>query len=189
MISGRCFFPGKKEAQKMTRNVAVLRFVFFCLFFAIGSGAMTLAILAGEINDYYRSKDLLAVTQRQIENIKNLTAQYDAQLRQIEKNPNTLSRLRQVTLGEKPHAEDTVFPRASELDAAAAALFEDRQTPQLSPAVPRWPQRISHTKTRKALFLAGAILILLAFVFFGTQKPASVLKSDTDRSAGKQINC
>jgi len=164
----------------MTRSVAVLRFVFFCLFFAIGSGTMTLAILAGEINDYYRSKDLLAVTQRQIENIKNLTAEYDAQLRQIEKNPNTLSRLRQVTLGEKPQAEDTVFPKASELAAAAAALFEDRQTPQLSPAVPQWPQRISQTKTRKALFGAGAVLVLLAFVFFGTRKPASVLKSDTD---------
>ena len=129
----------------MTRSVAVLRFVFFCLFFAIGSGVMTLAILAGEINDYYRSKDKLAATQRQIENIKNLTAQYDAQLRQIEKDPNILSRLRQVTFGEKPHAEDTVFPKASELDAAAAALLEDRQTPQLSPAVPRWPQRISHS--------------------------------------------
>lgn len=169
----------------MTRSVAVLRFIFFCVFFGIGSGAMTLAILAGEINDYCRSKDRLAVTQRQIESIKTLTAQYDAQLRQIEKNPNTLSRLRQVTLGEKPHAEDTVFPKASELDAAAAALLEDRKTPQESPAVPRWPQRISHTKTRKALFLAGAVLVLLAFVFFGTRKPASILKSDTDRSAEK----
>ncbi len=170
----------------MTRSVTVLRFVFFCLFFAIGSGAMTLAILAGEINDYYRSKDRLTITQQQIENIKTLTSEYDARLRHIEKDPNILSRLRQVTFGEKPHAEDTVFPRASELDAAGAALLEDRQTPQLSPAVPRWPERISHTKTRKALFLAGAVLVLLAFVFFGTQKPASVLKSDTDRSAEKK---
>ena len=164
----------------MTRSVAVLRFIFFCVFFGIGSGAMTLAILAGEINDYYRSKDRLAVTQRQIENIKTLTAQYDAQLRQIEKDPNTLSRLKQVTFGEKPQAQDTAFPRASELEAAAAALFEDQKTPQLSRTVPQWAKRISHTKTRKALFLAGAVLILLAFVFFGTPKPASVLKSDTD---------
>ena len=164
----------------MTRSVTVLRFVFFCLFFAIGSGAMTLAILAGEINDYYRSKDMFEVTQQQIESIKSLTAQYDAQLRQIKKDPNTLSRLKQVTFGEKPRADDTAFPKASELDAAAAALLEDRQTPQEPPAVPQWTERISHTKTRKALFLAGAILVLLAFVFFGTPKPASVLKSDTD---------
>jgi hypothetical protein len=164
----------------MTRSVAVLRFVFFCLFFAIGFAAMTLGILAGEINDYYRSKDLLAVTQQQIESIKTLTAQYDAQLRQIEKDPNILSRLRLITFGEKPHAEDTVFPKASELDAAAAALFEDQQNREQPPAVPQWTERISHTKTRKALFLAGAVLVLLAFVFFGTPKPASVLKSDTD---------
>ena len=165
----------------MTRSVSVLRYLFFCLFFAIGSGAMTLAILAGEINDFYRSKDLLTVTQRQIESIKNLTAQYDAQLLQIEKDPNIiLSRLKLITIGEKPYAEDTAFPKASELDAAAAALLEDQQTPEQTPAVPQWTERISHTKTRKALFGAGAVLVLLAFVFFGTPKPASVLKSDTD---------
>ena len=164
----------------MTRSVAVLRFVFFCVLFAIGSGAMTLAIHAGEINDYYHSKDMLEVTQQQIESIKSLTAQYDAQLRQIERDPNTLSRLKQVTFGEKPHAEDTAFPKASELDAAAAALLEDQQNQEQPPAVPQWAQHISHTNTRKALFLAGAILVLLAFVFFGTRKPASVLKSDTD---------
>ena len=164
----------------MTRSVAVLRFVFFCLFFAIGSAAMTLAILADEINDYYHSKDLLSVTQKQIESIKSLTAQYDAQLRQIEKDPNTLSRLKLVTFGEKPHAEDTAFPKASELDAAAVALFEDQQAPQQPPAVPQWTERISHTKTRKALFGAGAVLVLLAFVFFGTPKPSTVLRSDTD---------
>ena len=167
----------------MTRSVTVLRFVFFCLFFAIGSAAMTLGILADEINDYYHSKDSLTAIQQQIENIKTLTAQYDAQLRQIERDPNTLSRLKQVTFGEKPQAEDTVFPKASELDAAAAALLEDQQNREQPPAVPQWAQRISHTKTRKALFLAGAALVLLAFVFFGTQKPASIFKSDTDRSA------
>lgn len=156
----------------MTRSVAVLRFVFFCIFFAIGSAAMTLGILAGEINDYYHSKDLLTATQQQIENIKTLTAQYDAQLHQIQKDPNILSRLKLVTIGEKPHARDTVFPKASELDAAAAALLEDQQNTQEPPAVPQWTKRISHTNTRKALFGAGAILVLLAFVFFGTPKPA-----------------
>lgn len=172
----------------MTRSVAVLRFVFFCLFFAIGTAAMALGILAGEINDYYHSKDKLTATQKQIENIKSLTAEYDAQLHEIENDPNILSRLRLITFGEKPRAEDTVFPRASELDAAAAVLLEDQKTPQSPPAVPRWSERISHTKTRKALFGAGAFLVLLAFVFFGTPKPASVLRSDTDRSAEKQIN-
>jgi hypothetical protein len=162
----------------MSRTQVVLRYIFFCLFFAIGSGAMTLAILAGEINDYYHSKDLLTETLQQIESIKSLTAQYDAQLSQIEKDPNILSRLKLVTIGEKPHAEDTVFPKASELDAAAAALFEDQKNTEQLPDVPQWTQRISHTKIRKALFGAGAVLVLLAFVFFGTTKPAFVPKSD-----------
>lgn len=160
-----------KEGLLMTRTHAFIRYIFFCIFFAIGTGAMTLAILAEELNDYFQSRALLAKTLSDTKKIEFLTADYKAQLKQIENDPNILARLRHITFGEKLEAQDTVFPEASELNAASAVLSANDIGPKDQQGVPQWLQRCSHPKIRIGLFFAGAALVLLSFVFFGIPKP------------------
>ena len=42
--------------------MSFLRFVLFCVFFAVGTAAIALSIQADEIQNLYKSKDILAKT-------------------------------------------------------------------------------------------------------------------------------
>ena len=147
----------------------IVRYVLFCLFFAVGAGAVALAVLADEIRDYCEGRNLLAKTLAENEDIQFLTIEYAAQIDEIRNDPNIVSRLERVTLGRQSGAEDTAFPRASEklLSEAAQAVLADLRTPRPARQVPKWVERISEPNIRYSLFFAGAGLVLVTFIFFG----------------------
>jgi len=147
----------------------LVRYVLFCLFFAVGAGAVALAVLADEIRDYCRGRVLLAETLSENEDIRFLTVEYAAQIDEIRKDPNLIRRLERVTLGRQPDEADTAFPRASEelLSEAGSAVLEDLRTDRPTREVPTWVERISEPNIRYSLFFAGAGLVLVTFIFFG----------------------
>ena len=147
----------------------IVRYILFCLFFAVGAGAVALAVLADEIRDYCQGGVLLAETLAENEDIRFLTVEYAAQIDEIRKDPNILGRLERVTLGRRGDAEETVFPTASEklLTEAGTAVLEDLQADRPVYKIPTWVERISEPNIRYSLFFAGAGLVLVTFIFFG----------------------
>ena len=160
----------------MNRLVLLIRFLWFCLFFSVGFGAMTLAILVEpELMNYYLSRRALSDLYAQNEKIKELTDQYTAQINLIEQEPNVLDRIRVLAFNQPPQREDTIFPRSDnqKLRQKTQTLFdqlEQKQNTQLPP--PAWLQRCIQPNIRRALFVAGAVLVLLTFMFFGSTRRA-----------------
>lgn len=138
---------------------------------------MTLAILAEpELRDYYLSRHVLDEVYVQNEKIKELTDQYTAQIQLIEQEPNVLDRIRVLAFNQPPQREDTVFPRGDDqrLRQQTQALFEMLESKQNAPrSLPVWLERCVQPKIRRALFLAGAALAMLTFIFFGSPRQAN----------------
>jgi hypothetical protein len=160
-----------RKAQ-LEKSVAILRYILFCVFFAAGVAAMALAILADELHAYCNSKILLTqALERDNPRIERLIADYTLQIDHIQSDPNLLSRLRRVTLGQKLQAQDAAYPQASDEQLKAVEkLFADLHKPTPLPALPQWVERISAARNRQAMFFSGAALILVAFVFFAAPK-------------------
>ena len=151
----------------------LVRYLAFCVFFAVGAGSIALSILIEpELADYYRNKDLLAKNELVNERIEALTGEYEAQIQLIKKDPEVLERLKRVTLGPEQDGEDSVYPEISDrhLAQATAALFEDLGKSQDELAIPEWVRRCAEPRSRMVLFGAGAGLILVGFGFFGTAR-------------------
>jgi len=149
--------------------VRIVRYLLFCFFFAVGAGAVALAVLADEIRDYCQGTSLLAETSAKNKDIEFLTIEYAAQIDEIRKEPNIVGRLGRVTLGRQPDEQDTAFPTASEklLSEAASAVLEHLRNDRPARRIPTWAQRISEPNIRYSLFFAGAGLVLITFIFFG----------------------
>ena len=96
----------------MTKTQAFIRYIFFCIFFALGAAAILTAIAADEIKDYYQSKDLLNQTQQSNKKIENMLTEYDRQFSYIDNDPNILARLKPAVLGRQPQRDQTAFPVA-----------------------------------------------------------------------------
>jgi len=158
----------------LTRLALTIRFLFFCLFFGVGAGAMTLAILAEpELRDFYLSRRALDEVYAQNEIIKDLTDQYVARIELIEREPNVLDRVRILAFNQPPQREDTVFPRGddAQLGQQTQALFEMLEAREIAPRpLPDWLMRCLEPNIRRALFLAGAGLAMLTFIFFGSSR-------------------
>ena len=154
----------------MSRSSAILRFVCFCIFFSVGAGAIALSILAEEIEIYFANRRTYAQTLEMNERIEKLIAEYEAQIEQIEKNPEILKKLERITFGAVEGEEDSEHPRAAveQLAAARAALMEEMETKAEEKAIDRWVGRIVEPKGWMRLFFAGAGLVLITFMFFGT---------------------
>jgi len=149
--------------------MGLVRYVLFCIFFAVGSGAVALAVLADEVRDYCEGRNLLAKTLADNEDIQFLTIEYEAQIDEIRNDPNIVGRLERVTLGRQGGAEDTAFPTASDelLSEAGKAVLADLRTGRPARKIPTWAERISEPNIRYSLFFAGAGLVLVTFIFFG----------------------
>ncbi len=157
----------------MAKGSAFLRFILFSIFFAIGAGAITVSILIDpEVTGYYENISQLKQIEQGNERIERLMIQYDAQIAQIEKDPNLLGKLRAITLGVSPALEGAIVPKASkeQLAAAKEALLKDLKSQERTPAVGVWVQRCSEPNNRRVLFAAGCGLILITFIFFGTPR-------------------
>ena len=152
--------------------MALVRFVLFCVFFAVGASAISLSILVEETLQRGSNMFLLEKIQAENEKIESLTSDYESQIEQIKTNPEVLQRLKQITMGSRPTAEDTAFPRVSERQLAIAtrALMAELGETKRQPNHPEWLVRCCRVKERKTLFFTGAGLILVAFIFFGTPR-------------------
>jgi len=154
----------------------ILRTFFFCAFFGIGAAALSGSVLCDVLLKFYRSELLLHAQQQRTKDLKSLIADYNALLTEIEKDPNFVRRIAPATLGTEPDDADTIYPRATfeQLEATRKILTDDSNQQLASlrsgsneSAVPRWLTRCSEPRRRITLFVAGAFLILVAFVCFG----------------------
>jgi cell division protein FtsB len=154
----------------MGRSSAILRFVLFCIFFSVGAGAIALSILAEEIETYFANRRTYAQTMEMNEKIEKLIAEYEAQIEEIEKNPEILKKLERITFGAVEGEEGSEHPRAAveQLAAARAALLEEMEGKKEEKMIDKWVGRIVEPKARMRLFFAGAGLVLITFMFFGT---------------------
>ena len=162
----------------MSRAGRTVRAILFCIFLGVGIGAIVLSILVGEINDYYTSRDALIKLEADNERLIKLIAEYELQLQQAEKDPEILERLKRVTLGQQPESEDTVYPKASRQDIAAAeaVIAAGQQTDHDDDPFRTIIDRCMEERIRLSLFVAGAGLVLLTFLFFGAKRPPKPLK-------------
>jgi len=159
-----------------------LRFVLFCVFFAIGAGSMALSIVADEVYSLCSSQMFVTRFTDDNQKITLLREQYDCQMQLIKSDPNSLDRLRGIMLGEKGQTdEDVAVPEVSkrELINASRALLDEMETAeQKTPEITEWLERCNQPKSRRVLFLAGAALVLIAFIFFSS--PASSNRRPVD---------
>jgi len=155
-----------------TQNL--LRTLLFVVFSGIGAAALSGAVICDDLLDYYRNKQLLNSAADSLEQLESLNADYDALIKALQEDPNLIDRIVRATLGTKRESEDTIYPKLTpeQLDAARKALTEDSDPLLDEPEIPRWIVRCSEPRRRKMLFAAGAILILIPFVFFTSNKHA-----------------
>ena len=143
--------------------------LLFLVFFGVGAAAAGLSVLCDDLLAYYTNKNLLRSAEQSVENLNSLTADYDALLQQLHADPNLLKRLAPATLGIQPEDPNTIYPRvtAQQLNAARRVLAEDNDQDADSTRLPVWLERCSDPARRTILFVAGAFLIVIAFVCFG----------------------
>ncbi len=157
----------------MAKGSAILRYLLFCIFFAAGAGAVALSILIDpEISKHYHSRPQLRQIEKGNVRMERLIAQYDAQIQQLESDPNLLAKLQTLAFGHEPDLEGVILPRASkeELAAAKEALFAELDAQSQEQLVPQWVHRCAQPKNRKVLFVAGCGLLIITFIFFGTPR-------------------
>ena len=151
---------------------STLRMFVFIVFFSIGAAALSISILCDELLRYYHNKQALNSAEESTERLKSLKADYDVLLEQFEKDPNFIDRVVPVTLGIEANEPNTIHPKATaeQLAAAKEALTTDANDKTTAFPVPDWLNRCSEPRRRMVLFVTGAILILISFMYFG---PAS----------------
>ncbi|MDD5063611.1 MAG: hypothetical protein PHQ35_02475 [Phycisphaerae bacterium] len=153
----------------------ILRTFLFVVFFGIGTAALTASSLYDDLLRYYRNQQLLRSAEETLNKLKALNADYDALLKQLEENPGLVNRIAPATLGIESNDANTVYPKvtAEQMDAARKVLAEDSKQ-QGGAEIPQWIIRCSEPSRRITLFSAGAFLILISFVCFGTSKQGHV---------------
>lgn len=174
-----CLGTSDKAKQVLTmqgRNV--IRAILFVLFFSIGAASLSGSILCDDLVQYYQNRQLATAAQRSLERLKSLNIDYDILLEQLEKDPNFVDRLERATLGIKPEDTNTVYPRvtAEQLAAARRALTEETNRESAVGAdgeqavLPEWLSRCKEPQRKLMLFISGVALILTSFICFGPPK-------------------
>ncbi len=163
----------------MSRLGLLIRYLIFCTFFAVGGTAMVVSFLVKpELTDYLQSREMLEKTKRDNDKLKDLIDQYKSQIVLIEREPNVLQRLEQITLRQTPVQEDTAYPSEynSQLADMAKEIIEESQPTDPNEQIPLWMKRAIYPRYRTALCLSGAALILVAFMFFSGPRLVQVKK-------------
>jgi hypothetical protein len=168
------------------QNERVIRIIAFAVFFSIGAAVLSATTLCDDLLEYFYYKGLHAQSEKRLEKLESLNADYDMLLSQFEGNPKELARLAPATLGIEANEPNTAYPRAAagELAAARRTLVEEPNETTIAQGVPPWLCLSCQWPRRHILFISGAILVLISFVFFGpTQGPSH---SMTLKSSGGQ---
>jgi hypothetical protein len=151
------------------RTQNVLGTLLFAAFFSVGAAALSSAILCDDLLQYYTSRHLLQSAEDSLRRLESLNADYDALLEQLEEDPNLVERIAPVAVGAERVEQDTIYPKVTpgDLDAARKALTEWSGPRASESMIPRWLSRCSAPRQRITLFLSGAFLILVSFIWFG----------------------
>ncbi|MHC4556257.1 MAG: hypothetical protein ACYTFW_03345 [Planctomycetota bacterium] len=149
----------------------IIRAILFVLFFSIGAASLSASILCDDLVQYYNNRQLAKAAQQSLEQLKSLNTDYDILLEQLEKDPNLVKRIARATLGIEPEDPNTVYPRATaeQLAAARRALTEDPNRKSAvgePPLLPEWLSRCREPRRKTMLFLSGVALILTSFICF-----------------------
>jgi len=144
----------------------------FVVFFSIGAAALSGSILCADLLQYYHNKGLLKAEEELSTRLKSLNADYDALLQQLRDDPNLIERIALVTLGKEADDANTIYPKATaeQLAAARKALTEETSSKPAETTLPLWLTRCREPRRRTMLFFAGAGLILISFICFGPAK-------------------
>jgi hypothetical protein len=151
----------------------------FVVFFSIGASALSGSILCDDLLRYYHNKGLLKDEKDLSNKLKSLNADYDALLQQLKDDPNLIKRIALVTLGKEAGDANTIYPKATaeQLAAARKVLTEESNQEPAKEILPLWLNRCREPHRRTALFFAGAGLILISFICFGPAKEISQEKA------------
>jgi len=152
----------------MQGRKVIQAFLFF-LFFSIGAASLSSSVLCDDLIQYYQYKQLLRDEQASLGRLESLNADYDALLKRLEEYPNlVVDRLAPATFGTQSNDPNTVYPRATsrQLAAARKALMEESNRKPAEVAMPPWLRRCSEPRNRMLLFVSGVVLVLISFVCF-----------------------
>jgi hypothetical protein len=155
-------------------------YIVFCVFFAAGTVAIALSFLIQpELTNYFQSVALLEKTIKDNEKIQSLIDQYNSQNTLIEKEPNVLARLQQVALGQTPPQQEGIISPSDynlQLAALAKQVLEENSPADPNAYNPLWVRRCVDVRYRSTLYLSGAGLLLITFMFFGSSRKSSTAK-------------
>jgi hypothetical protein len=143
--------------------------VLFFLFFGIGAASLSSSILCDDLIRYYQNKQLLRTAQDSLSRLESLNTDYDVLLKRLEEDPNlVVERLAPATFGTESEDPNTVYPRATsqQLAAARKALMEESNREPAEVEMPHWLRRCSEPRNRILLFISGVVLVLISFVCF-----------------------
>lgn len=146
----------------------IIRTLLFIAFFSVGAAALGVSILVDDLLRYHHNRQLLETAKKNLQRLELLTSDYDSLLQQLQADANFVKRIASATVGSEPADTNTVYPKATaeQLAAAQKVLSEDFARQRTQPTVPNWLTRCSQPRRRTVLFLSGAFLILISFVFF-----------------------
>jgi len=156
------------------RKQKILRTLLFIVFFSIGATALSGSILCDDLVRYYHNRQLLKAKEELSNRLKSLNIDYDALLGNLERDPNLFERIASLVLGTERNDANTIYPKVTEelLEAVKKALEEDSSQQSTEPVIPDWLVRCSEPRRRVILFLAGAFLVLISFIWLGSAKSA-----------------
>jgi hypothetical protein len=159
------------------RKQNIIRAFLFVVFFSIGATALSGSILFADLLLYYNNRELLKAEMELSNRLKSLNADYDALLQQLRNDPNLIKRIANVTLGKEAGDANTIYPKvtAEQLAAAKKALTDQTGSAAPDSTLPKWLIRCKEPRRRTTLFFAGAGLILISFICFG---PAQEKRSE-----------
>jgi len=157
------------------RRQNILRTLLFIIFFSVGATALSGSILCDDLIRYYHNRQRLKAKEELSNRLRSLNIDYDALLQNLEKDPNLLERIAPLVLGMERNDANTIYPKATEelLEAVKKALEENSSQQSTEPVIPAWLVRCSEPTRRVILFLAGAFLVLISFIWLGSAKQAS----------------
>jgi len=157
---------------KVMQGRAVIQAILFFLFFSIGAASLSSSILCDDLIQYYRNKQLLKTSQDSLKRLESLNTDYDVLLKRLKEDPNLIiERLAPATLGTGTEDPNTVYPRATskQLAAARKALMEESNRKPAEAEMPLWLSRCRKPRNRILLFASGVVLVLISFVCFRPQ--------------------
>jgi hypothetical protein len=154
------------------RRQNIIRAILFVVFFSIGAAALSASILFADLLRYYNNREMLKAEKELSNRLRSLNADYDALLEQLRNDPNLIKRIALVTLGKDDNDANTIYPKATaeQLAAARKALTEETSTEPADTILPQWLIRCREPRRRLILFFASAGLILISFICFGPVK-------------------